>query len=826
MARTFGIPRDAAVTALTSGVSDPHGGGRHVVVVGFDRDMRLVYKPRPMEIEARYQVLVATISSHLYGDPLRRLTVLPREGYGYVEHVASEAADGAAAMTSFYRNAGRILAILYLVGATDCHWENMIAVGEHLVLIDAETLFEGVPRPATDHLDTATSSAASDSIANSVLRTGMLPAWISVGPRASIDLTALGVPGPETEGSRAPAWCFVNTDDMVWGERDIASRQPPCLPVSRGEPNPLSTHAEELLAGFEELIAVLRRPVVRDEVRVCLQAFRGVRRRVVIRATRTYVLLQAQALALGALRDPDARALQLERLARAYIGEQEQPATWRLLEHEIAALEDLDVPYFEGVVGRPDVLVRGEVVIDAHYEREGLDEALQRLDRLTDAETRWQGRLIRGAIAAHRFQMGATAEGEPSYIPLCADPPSADWRNHDARDVAKLIAADVLADPSGPPTWLTVALLTDATRVQLGLVPPGLYDGRAGIAAFLYDCDEREFADGVLRPVLEALDDDDPAQVRRFLQNIGLGLAGAGGLLRLFHYLTGANGMQSGWDERASRTIAALSDELLGADATSDLVSGIAGLAAPVAAFHRTTPTQASGRVLATIGKLLLDRQDDIGGWALGFGHPALLGLSHGASGIAVALAEIAVALEDDRYADAAARGLRFEGRHFDPATCNWPDLRKGLGQNDRLAMRSWCHGAVGVALARLRMSELLHHHSDAPRWSDELSTAIGGSIGAPLSPMDHLCCGNIGRAVVISMAGQSTGNAEWQAEGVRISGQVATRARHRPEEYRLLLGIAGTSGLRLPGLMTGLAGIGMHMLHGRDLRWARCLLV
>ena len=43
---------------------------------------------------------------------------------------------------TFYFNAGRLLSILYFLGANDCHYENLIAVKENLYLIDVETLFE------------------------------------------------------------------------------------------------------------------------------------------------------------------------------------------------------------------------------------------------------------------------------------------------------------------------------------------------------------------------------------------------------------------------------------------------------------------------------------------------------------------------------------------------------------------------------------------------------------------------------------------------------------------------------------------------------------
>jgi type 2 lantibiotic biosynthesis protein LanM len=793
-----------------------------VVIVTFGDDSRLVYKPRSVHIEAQFQELTAIVGSALPAGAFRCLNVLPLEGYGYVEHLVPRVATEPEELARFYRNAGRVLAVLYLLGATDCHWENMIAVGDQIVLVDAETLFEGVPFPQAGRPAPDASSTVSERIADSVLRTGMLPAWISVGPARSIDISALGAPGAREPRVRRPSWCFINTDDMVWGEREVDSLQPTCLPVSAGSPNPLCEYGEHLVNGFEETLSTLKQPEVAKTVGASLKMFRGVRRRVVFRPTRTYVLLQNEALRPDAIRDPDERALQLERLARAFINCDERPHTWPLLGHEIAALESLDVPYFEGVVGSTGLFVGDSVVIDNYYEKEGLSEAISRLERLSDADAKWQGRLIRGAIAAHRFEMAAYREQ-----PDRAEQGGGSQRDgHGAQDVARMITAEMLADPVGPPTWLTVALLADATRVQLGLVPPGLYDGRAGIAAFLYDADKGALAREVMRPVLDALNDRDESYVLRYMRTVGLGMAGIGGILRLFSYQAAPDERASAWHVQSERVMSALSDEVLAEASGSDLVSGIAGLAAPVATFHKRTPSRTSARVLTTIGTLLVERQSNSGGWHLAPGHPALVGLSHGASGIAVALAEIASALDDERYAAAAARGVAFEATMFDPVARNWPDLRRDTTPANRVAMRSWCHGSVGVALARLRLLELLSTHGDAPRWSEQLNVAMETSIDMGLALVDHLCCGNIGRAAVIATVGQGVGNREWELAGVRLGALVASAAGASPENYRLLLGIEGSCGLRLPGLMTGLAGIGMYLLHGTDLRWVRCLLM
>jgi lantibiotic modifying enzyme len=123
-------------------------------------------------------------------------------------------------------------------------------------------------------------------------------------------------------------------------------------------------------------------------------------------------------------------------------------------------------------------------------------------------------------------------------------------------------------------------------------------------------------------------------------------------------------------------------------------------------------------------------------------------------------------------------------------------------------------------------MLELLGSHPDAGLWSQQLRVATESSISLPLTEADHLCCGNFGRAAVITFAGDVAGEERWKLAGSELTASVRSAAGGRPENYRLLLGIDGSPGLRLPGLMTGLAGIGMHLLHGRDTHWVRDLLL
>lgn len=83
----------------------------------------------------------------------------------------------------------------------------------------------------------------------------------------------------------------------------------------------------------------------------------------------------------------------------------------------------------------------------------------------------------------------------------------------------------------------------------------------------------------------------------------------------------------------------------------------------------------------------------------------ALCGMSHGNSGIALALAEAAAAHPPcaARATALAVEALRWESAWFDPMAGGWPDLRTDPPTHPAL----WCHGAAGMAAVRLRLLQL-----------------------------------------------------------------------------------------------------------------------
>ncbi len=128
---------------LRAGLSDPHNRGRTVMRVQFQAGS-IIYKPRSGQGEQEWFRLVRYLNAASFRPKLTAARVLSRDGYCWMEEVKFAPCKDQAAARRFYTRLGGMIAAAYLLKAVDCHRDNVIASGEHPVLVDAETLWHVV----------------------------------------------------------------------------------------------------------------------------------------------------------------------------------------------------------------------------------------------------------------------------------------------------------------------------------------------------------------------------------------------------------------------------------------------------------------------------------------------------------------------------------------------------------------------------------------------------------------------------------------------------------------------------------------------------------
>ena len=196
--------------------------------------------------------------------------------------------------------------------------------------------------------------------------------------------------------------------------------------------------------------------------------------------------------------------------------------------------------------------------------------------------------------------------------------------------------------------------------------------------------------------------------------------------------------------------------------------------------------------------------------------RPNLTGLSHGAGGVGWALLELAAVTEDDRFAAAGRAAFAYEDSWFDAASDQWPDLRShDAGKPLGAAPAAWCHGAVGIGLARIRAFALTGDATMRPAIESALRITARSVIGqlARSSCNYSLCHGAAGDAELFLSWATASGDAEARTivDEIARHGIDTYGATGRPWP-------SGTPGAgESPSLMLGLAGTGHFYLRAFD---------
>lgn len=200
--------------------------------------------------------------------------------------------------------------------------------------------------------------------------------------------------------------------------------------------------------------------------------------------------------------------------------------------------------------------------------------------------------------------------------------------------------------------------------------------------------------------------------------------------------------------------------------------------------------------------------------------HPSLAGLSHGAAGVAWALAELYDVVGDKRYSSACLRAVEYERSWFDADIGNWPDLRhapsrtRTHSQETPLPFASyWCHGAPGIALSRIRAHEVLGDEV----YRDDALTALSTTDSAAKQMIDQrisdfsLCHGLAGMGLILLHG------SNWRSVNApgrfRSTAQMIARTGIRTYGGSKASWPGGAGPGGNPSLMLGLAGIGYFLL-------------
>jgi type 2 lantibiotic biosynthesis protein LanM len=799
------------VAKIEGSLSDPHNAGHSTQIIEFEDGSRVVYKPKDLRLDVAWHALIERLNRAEAPVRLRAVGTIARDGYGWTEFVdhAGTDADGC---RHYFQRAGAWLALFHLFAANDMHQENMIATDDHPVPIDLETILQA---PSAGHKreipEAQAQEAALESIANSVMMVGLLPAY---GRSPDNNVFAIGGMTADWNSRIKLTWNNINTDAMRPAKAKEVGGTTPNLPHVDGRYAKFSDHLDAFVAGFEDYANFLLRQSRDKRQPDLFDGFAGVVVRRVIRATRFYYMLLQRLTNHRSMEDGAIWSAQIDFVARLSDWEDNSDVHWPLQRAERSALAVLNVPHFVSPSDGTSIRDAAGVSIEAEAPS-GLEHARSRARQFSEQDIAWQVSVIRQNTASLLKPADRPASGA-DFKELLGKPVAPDTQAfaREADAIAREIGDHAIR--RGPAAaWIGLDWLGDSEAAQLVCLGPSLYNGATGIAVFLaaHAAVARASSSGELALAAIALlrKNLKGRNAPRLARSLGVG--GATGLGSVVYALAVISAALRDRELLAETEAAThlFTDGLIAADKQLDVMGGAAGAILGLLRLYRDTQSAHVLKQAAKCGDHLL-RQPRVGAegrraWVgQGSGQQPLNGMSHGAAGYAYALASLAAATGREEFANAASECIAFEDSSYDAGRHNWPDLRAA----QPAWPCQWCHGAPGIGLARIataRFGKLA-----AAKVSADVGKAVAGAEGAWPSYVDTLCCGTLGGVEFICEAGKTLGRKD-------LGELAASRMMALLRADRSAGGYRWNSGNRQfnLGLFRGLAGVGYTALRRLD---------
>jgi type 2 lantibiotic biosynthesis protein LanM len=792
--------------AVSFGAGDSHRGGQTVVLLRC-ANASLVYKPRSVAVDQALAGLLARVVPE-EPDPIRVPAVLAMGDYGWAEHIEHRYCDGDTELRRFYRNLGRWLAVVRLLGGTDLHQENLIAAGPVPVVVDCETLFTPhQPAPPSGYGEAV--DRAHELVTGSVLGTGLLPGrGLALGWRG-IDTSAIGsLPGQQPVPD-VPVIVDAGTDRARVG-LGKALRAPA---ANHPSPNPvLGRYWDAVATAFTEQTERLHEFDRAGRLAGWLAEFADCPVRAVLRSTETYAELSRMLWHPASLHDQDAAVAKAEDLLAKHAGNApDAPGSPEVIAAEVAELLDGDIPFFTTTpaVGALD---------GPRGTRWGRAAALavEALDRWRDTDPGLDRRVIQAALVSAYLNEGWLPD-PVRRLPSTVDTAELDQRRRAlAAGIVGQVVSTALRGDDGSASWVAPVLNPTGWAVQA--LSADLYSGLAGVAVLLAGyrreqeagrADEVPGVVELLGSVVRTLRLTEERWAADTLAGVPLRPEPPGGYVGLGSRIAGwlwLRGLGAVGDE-ALEWASVLAGQLPRAvvdDPAYDILVGRAGAIVPLLRLAEHTGETRWVELAGMLGDQLIAEGSpgEVSGvdtvcWPNAQFPEGIGGFAHGATGIGWALARLAEVTGDPAHRETALAGFAHEDTLYDAGQAGWRDLRE-----EGHIGAAWCHGAGGIGMAAL---DLLRRGGD-PAWRDVVRRAAASGWDRGTGWNHTLCHGDLGLWELVTEA-LALGLGPPGLDRSTVDAQVVAAV----EEFGVVTGMARDA--FAPGLLPGAGGIAYQLL-------------
>lgn len=765
------------VSAIETTSGDSHNGASRVTFIRFTSGCTVVYKPRTVDGELGFQDYLRFLERFEPALNFRKLTVLARDTYGWVEYVESTSAESEAEIKEYFFRYGALIAALDAISATDIHFENLVAAGAHPVVIDLETIFQ----PSEVHsIEDGKGRAllSLDFYNDTPLVTAMFdPAFLKGSLNGSPLSRAVDAPGSELAVTRTDGVFTLTAAETVSHTGHI--------PKLAGGLVDFEPYIDDILDGFVRTARLIARRRS-DFINGVLEGiFSGSRVRVIFRYTRHYATMVKavnSAYALQSLRNTE------EILSRLWRTVSVAPGLTSVIAAEHHDVWNGDIPYFQSSIGSASAISSQGLALQGVFPKDGWDVAMTRVLAKDHGRIKQESDLMEFCLRAKAKDLAQPqgtarlSDGELSEPPREAVATLKAIQNRLVLNDGRILTMDIVMHRN--------------MRTRQSVLGTDLYTGTNGICFALAYGDDASRAgtpsDG-LRALCEAsltADSHERMLETGICHGVGSGIYFAAHLASLWH---------DPYMQALGEHLAEHGGRVLYTDRHFDLFSGAAGfLCALLSLRGGASAGKLDGLIERTVDHLIAHSHISGGTMSWLSSIPAkgpTTGYAHGVAGIAHALLRAGIDLDLKRAVDAASMAERFL------ASCrvDGAGWRECHADEEAAPVDMWCHGTSGIALFYQAIAAV----SDDERIRETAVFALDEAERVAPFENDSLCHGWLGNLeVLLNAQAISGGTSKSSAVRACLDDLNSRPARCGTERHHTSL-----------GLFTGLSGIAYQRL-------------
>jgi len=844
----FGLPPDVALRSFKPGLGDKHNKGQSAVLISLVslevEDFRLIYKPVPINMLKCFNRFIDGLNK--LGSPylFHCIEAIDFGNYGYVEYVEYEPCSSIDENELFNLNLGALSAVLYLLRANDCHYENIIARGASPILVDCETIMQPLVRNQEDDFERIV-------LKEGIQRTGLIGSWQwNINSGIAIESGTVGLNKKALENISTRQWNHLNSDRMNLEFRAASIDIIQCLPDQSIPRKEFVAKKHSLLLMSFQLMSKFLISIAADETlsHLLQDCFRDATSRVLIRDTSVYGEAIHGSSSPAYASSYFKSGLLFEKLLSPFDSYKRSQDLFAIFCSEVDQLQLDDIPIFFSRVSSTclnDGL--GTILVEDYAELSALDAVINTLPNL-------KNNLEDQSILFNKYLSISlsTSYAEASHQTIKQWPINNFSKINQnelyceaAKAVGDLILQECLFLNDGL-LWSKLEVANDKRAISLEPISSSCYDGYLGILVFLdelasatnflaesnwraskLDAVFNYFLDSLLHTILEL-----PEKLfKEWLSRASLGLDGLGGALIAFKILSNSSYLDvsrlSLIDQVIDLIVTSLSRVSIESK-SCDIMHGEAGLISGLLFLDNDQ----SIAMASQLGNRLCSKQLKNHGWPNDQYKIDQISFSHGSCGISASLASLYGKTGDHKIFTSAMNGYQHQNSYFDSQILNWPDLRnfsdeiirlsslrEGANCKEKVFSSAWCSGASGSLISRIVAI-------NSGLFWNELTTEILSALRSVTASNEinrfHLCCGLSGcSAVIDAVLNDSKLKDMLEAEDLVLIEEFRVQSLEKMMEglqkNHTKIAISGIQGVTdvAPGLFDGLAGIGLTLLSG-----------